>query len=42
MTAPLLIQFGNAPNTDLFELSSNFMLGSASNGINPPVEPVTL
>ena len=41
-SAQLLIQFGNAPNTDLFELSSNFTLGSASNGINPPAEPVTL
>lgn len=41
-SAQLLIQFGNAPNTDLFELSSNFTLGSASNGINPPTEPVTL
>jgi uncharacterized repeat protein (TIGR03803 family) len=41
-SAQLLIQFGKAPNTDLFELSSNFTLGSASNGINPPAEPVTL
>jgi uncharacterized repeat protein (TIGR03803 family) len=41
-TAQLLIRFGQTPNTDLFELSSNFTLGSASNGINPPAETVTL
>ncbi|MGH6796408.1 MAG: choice-of-anchor tandem repeat GloVer-containing protein [Methylocella sp.] len=38
----LAIQFGTAPNTDVFELLSSFTLGSASNGINPPAETVTL
>jgi hypothetical protein len=36
------IQFGKKPNTGAFELLSEFTLGSTSNGINPPEEPVTL
>jgi YVTN family beta-propeller protein len=31
-----------APNTDSFELLAEFILGSASSGINPRAEPVTL
>jgi uncharacterized repeat protein (TIGR03803 family) len=38
----LVIQFGTTPNTDLFQLHANFTLGTLSNGINPPAEPVTL
>ena len=41
-SAKLEITFGKRPNTDAFELNSSFTLGSASNGINPPGEPVTL
>lgn len=36
------IQFGKKPNTDAFELLSEFTLGHTSNGINPPPEAVTL
>jgi hypothetical protein len=38
----LAAQFGKPPNQDAFELESGFTLGSASNGINPPAEPVIL
>jgi hypothetical protein len=38
----LRIEFGKEPNTDAFQLFSNFTLGQGSNGINPPAEPVTL
>ncbi len=41
-SATLTIQFGTTPNHDAFEIQSSFTLGSASNGINPAVEPVTL
>jgi hypothetical protein len=40
--AKLVIQFGKTPNQDFFEMESSFTLGSASNGINPAAEPVTL
>jgi uncharacterized repeat protein (TIGR03803 family) len=38
----LTIQFGTTPNHDSFEIQSSFTLGSASNGINPATELVTL
>jgi uncharacterized repeat protein (TIGR03803 family) len=38
----LNFQFGKKPNTDAFELLSEITLGTASNGINPPAERVTL
>src|ERR1700730_10063490 len=38
----LAAQFAKPPNQDAFELESGFTLGSASNGINPPAEPVIL
>ncbi|HEY4846907.1 MAG TPA: choice-of-anchor tandem repeat GloVer-containing protein, partial [Methylocella sp.] len=38
----LEIEFGPSPKTDSFELKARFTLGSASNGINPPTEPLTL
>ena len=38
----LSIAFGPSPNTDSFNLDASFTLGSASNGINPPTELVTL
>ncbi|HEX3497256.1 MAG TPA: hypothetical protein VHT02_08830, partial [Methylocella sp.] len=41
-SSQLSIQFSPTPNIDVFQLSSNFTLGSASNGINPPAEQVTL
>ncbi|MGH6796409.1 MAG: hypothetical protein ACREDD_07210 [Methylocella sp.] len=34
--------FELSPNHDSFEIQSGFTLGSASNGINPPTQPVTL
>ncbi len=37
----VMINFGATPNTDAFEIQSNFTLGSASNGINPLAQPVT-
>jgi YVTN family beta-propeller protein len=40
--AALAIEFGTAPNTDAFEIFSEFTLGQKSNGIYPPMEPVTL
>jgi uncharacterized repeat protein (TIGR03803 family) len=40
--AKLAIQFGTTPNHDFFEMGSSFTLGSASNGINPAAERVTL
>jgi uncharacterized repeat protein (TIGR03803 family) len=40
--AALAIEFGTMPNTDAFELFSEFTLGQKSNGIYPPAEPVTL
>ena len=33
---------GHSPNADSFNLNGNFVLGSASNGINPLTESVTL
>jgi hypothetical protein len=36
------INLEHKPNKDHFELLTSFTLGSASNGINPVVEPVTL
>jgi YVTN family beta-propeller protein len=41
-TAKLEVQTGHKPNTHHFNLNASFTLGSASNGINPPTEPVTL
>jgi YVTN family beta-propeller protein len=41
-TAKLEIHSGQKPNTGHFNLNASFTLGSASNGINPPAEPVTL
>jgi YVTN family beta-propeller protein len=41
-SAKLAIQAAPSPNAGAFELLSEFTLGSASNGINPPAEPVTL
>jgi len=41
-SAKLEIHFGDEPNTDHFNLNASFTLGSASNGIDPPTEPVTL
>lgn len=41
-SAKLEIDFGPSPNTDAFQLNSSFTLGSASDGINPLAEPVTL
>ena len=41
-TARLAIDLDRASKKDRFELQLSFTLGSASNGINPPVEPVTL
>jgi hypothetical protein len=40
--AALAIEFGKTFNTDAFELLSEFTLGQKSNGIYPPMEPVTL
>ncbi len=40
--AKLEVHFRKSPNTNSFNLVSSFILGSASNGINPPTEPVTL
>jgi hypothetical protein len=40
--AKLEIDLEHKPNKDHFELLSSFTLGSASNGINPATEPVTL
>ena len=40
--AKLAIQFGPPPNHDRFQLRSVFVLGSASHGINPVAETVTL
>ena len=40
--AKLVIQFGKTPDQDFFEMGSSFTLGSASIGINPAAEPVTL
>ncbi|MCI0597966.1 MAG: hypothetical protein L0Y60_00320 [Beijerinckiaceae bacterium] len=37
-----MVHFGHKPNTDYFYLNASVTLGSASNGINPPAEPVTL
>jgi YVTN family beta-propeller protein len=42
LSAKLNIHFGHKPNKDAFGLRSEFTLGSASNGINLPAEPVTL
>jgi YVTN family beta-propeller protein len=41
-SAKLEVHLGHKPNTDHFNLNASFTLGSASNGINPPTEPVTL
>jgi YVTN family beta-propeller protein len=42
-SATLAIHFGGAPNQDTFNWHSQFTLSStASNGINPVTEPVTL
>jgi hypothetical protein len=41
-SAKLEIHSGQKPNTGHFNLNASFTLGSASNGINPPAEPVTL
>ena len=41
-SAKLDIAFGSLPNQDSFELKSSFTLSSASNGINPLTDPVTL
>jgi hypothetical protein len=40
--AKLEVHFGKSPNTDHFDLNASFTLGSASNGIDPPAEPVAL
>jgi uncharacterized repeat protein (TIGR03803 family) len=40
--AALGIESGKEPNTDAFQLLSDFSLGQGSNGINPPAEPVAL
>ncbi|MGH6847915.1 MAG: choice-of-anchor tandem repeat GloVer-containing protein, partial [Methylocella sp.] len=40
--AKLGIQFGPTPNHDRFQIQASFTLGSASTGINPVAEPVTL
>jgi hypothetical protein len=40
--ARLAIDLDRASKKDRFELQSSFTLGSVSNGINPPAEPVTL
>ncbi len=43
LSATLNIHFGGAPNQDTFDWHSQFTLSStASNGINPVTEPVTL
>ena len=41
-SAKLEIPSGHSPNGDSFNLNASFVLGSASNGINAPTEPVTL
>jgi YVTN family beta-propeller protein len=41
-SAKLEMHLGKSPNTDHFNLNASFVLGSVSNGINPPAEPVTL
>lgn len=41
-SAKLEIGLEHKPNKDPFELLSSFTLGSASNGIKPAIEPVTL
>jgi YVTN family beta-propeller protein len=41
-SAKLEIYSGHKPNTDHFKLNASFTLGSASNGIHPFAEPVTL
>jgi hypothetical protein len=40
--AKLEIDLEHKPTKDRFELLSSFTLGTASNGINPAAEPVTL
>jgi YVTN family beta-propeller protein len=42
MPPPVGIDLDRKPNKDRFELLSSFTLGSASNGINPVTEAVTL
>ncbi len=41
-SARLAIEFGTTPGDDFFEIAADFSLGSNSNGIKPPAEPVTL
>ena len=41
-SAKLEIHFGKSPNTEHLNFNANLILGSASNGINPPAEPVTI
>jgi hypothetical protein len=36
------VQLTDYPNQPGFSINSNFTLGTSSNGINPPTEPVTL
>jgi hypothetical protein len=41
LSGTLSINLGKTANTDSFLLKSSFTLGSTSNGINPPAQPVT-